>query len=314
MTVEDIRKNERVLISAKLKPVQGTRFQATGFPEVGPALYQATDGRNMLLLESNQSMANRMEAVCWDEAAARPVSCLQGLPYVAVMRDGKMLTNSLLEAHRVNSPYIMESKDKAFSTLMKTEIGLGDEEARVDIRRFARFLFKYDPNSLIHGVFIAKEDIAGGRMRLPRALSGFIEASDVSIATSGGVKRDDVNPRGDTKKGFGHVPFVREEFTGNATAYFNLDMALIRGYGLGTDAEELLATLALYKVSRFLRDGLKLRTACDLECSGPAVMDKPAGKALPSVGELEAAMQRCIERCRDMFCEPVPYQVIYEKP
>ena len=62
----------RVLIEADLKPVAGTRIQPTGFPDLGPATYDAPDGNGgtvpTLLVESAQSMANRLEAVCWDEA------------------------------------------------------------------------------------------------------------------------------------------------------------------------------------------------------------------------------------------------------
>ena len=52
-------------------------------------------------------------------------------------------------------------------------------------------------------------------MRLPRALTGFIEARGVTVAPSGGVKNDIVNPSGDTKRGFGNVPFHREEYCGD---------------------------------------------------------------------------------------------------
>lgn len=37
---------------------------------------------------------------------------------------------------------------------------------------------------------------------------------------------DEVDPSGDMKKGFGHVPFLRDEYTARRiTAYFNLDLA-----------------------------------------------------------------------------------------
>jgi len=43
------------------------------------------------------------------------------------------------------------------------------------------------------------------------------------VASSGGVKNDTVNPSGDTSKGFGNVPYARDEFTaGSIIAYFNL--------------------------------------------------------------------------------------------
>ena len=124
-------------------------------------------------------------------------------------------------------------------------------------------------------------------MRLPRALTAFIEAEGVNTAASGGVKNDAVNPSGDTAKGFGNVPFHREEFTGSITVFFNLDLALIRGFGLKLDAQNLLVALALFKIQRFLRDGLRLRTACDLELANVLIVQRPADFAMPSLADLE---------------------------
>ena len=63
----------RLLIEAKLQPVQGERFQPTGFPNLGAAIYKAPDGNDMILVESAQSVANRLEKVCWDEIADGPL-------------------------------------------------------------------------------------------------------------------------------------------------------------------------------------------------------------------------------------------------
>src|SRR5882724_4437246 len=96
----------RLLLEVRLRPLQGSRFQPTGFPDLGAATYDYNDVK-MLLVESAQSMANRLEAVCWDEASDDLVGPLQGLPYVkSVLPDGTT-TSSVLEAHRINSPYIV---------------------------------------------------------------------------------------------------------------------------------------------------------------------------------------------------------------
>ena len=57
----------RILFNIPLRPIQGDRFQPTGFPSLGAATYQTKDGTK-LLVESAQSMANRLEATLWDEA------------------------------------------------------------------------------------------------------------------------------------------------------------------------------------------------------------------------------------------------------
>jgi CRISPR-associated protein Csb1 len=296
MNLDKLKDQSRLLLQAKLKPVQGSRFQPTGFPDLGAATYDGPGGVKMLLVESAQSMANRLEAVCWDTTTNDWVAALKGLPAVLVLdKENKPLTNSVLEAHRLNSPYILEGKDKSFFNTLRKELDIADV-GTVDIRKLTDVLLKYDTNALIHGVFLAKKEIARGRIRLPRALTAFIEATEVSTVASGGVKNDAVNPSGDTAKGFGNVPFAREEFTGSITAFFNLDLALIRGFGLSADAEALLIAISLFKIQRFLRDGLRLRTACDLDLDGALTVQRPAGFVVPNLTTLEAELPELIRK------------------
>lgn len=305
----------RLLLEVPLRPVQGSRFQPTGFPDLGAATYALNDeaGTQMLLVESNQSMANRLEAVCWDEVADDWVEPLRGLPVIKVMEGGKCLTNSVLESHRINSPYILEGSDKSFFNRLREELG-ALEKGRVDIRLLAKTLLRYDINALLHGVFLAKKELAGGRLRLPRAISAFIEAKGVEVAASGGVKLDQVNPGGDAKKGFGHVPFHRDEYTASQlTAYFNVDLAQIRGYGLEDAAELLLVTLALYKIRKFLHVGLRLRTACDLEPVDDVVVKRPQGFVVPALEDIQAALPSIIQAADSGFAEPRVTTVNYQE-
>lgn len=268
LSFSDLKTEARLLMEADLRPVQGTRFQPTGFPDLGAAQYKGPDGTPMLLVESAQSMANRLEKVCWDEAEEDWVAPLRGLPMIKVCRpDGTQVTNSLLEAHRTNSSYILGGKDKSVLELLQRELN-GLAKQPVDLRKLARVLFRYDTNAVLHGVFFARSELANGRLRLPRVLSAFIEAEGIEIAQSGGVKIDRVDPMaGPSDEGFGNVPFHREEFTARRiVAYFNLDLAQIRSFGLPEKAQDFLIGFALYKIRKFLREGLRLRTACDLEC------------------------------------------------
>lgn len=297
-----LQNSPRLLMEARLRPLQGDRFQPTGFADLGPARYSLPDGTEMLLVESAQSVANRMELACWDEATDDLIAELKGLPYILVTDgNGQKLTNSVLEAHRINSPYILEGQDKrVFDRLKQDAAGL--EIGPVRLRQLAALVFKYDANAVLHGVFIAKSDLAGGRLRLSRALSGFIEASNVRAAESGGVKNDRVDPSGDTSKGFGNVPFHRTEFVAEKiTAFFNLDLALLRGYALGDEATRLLIALALFKVRRFLSTGLRLRTACDLTPVGDLLVTQPAGFTVPTEKELLSECQEWIGKCKSGF-------------
>jgi CRISPR-associated protein Csb1 len=289
----------RLLIQAELTPMQGTRFQPTGFPNLGHAVYETPNGfGKMLLVESAQSMANRLETVCWDEENDDWIAPLKGLPVVRVIDEtGAPLTNSVLEAHRLNSPYILESKDRTVLDALKTRLA-GMAEGRVNLRELARALLEMDVNGLLHGVFLAKSDLAGGRLRLPRALSAFIEAENVQLAASGGVKNDQVNPSGDTAKGFGNVPFARDEWTAEKIkAYFNLDVQQIRAFGLGDQVEQLLIGLALFKIRKFLSEGLRLRTACDFDVVGVTVT-RPNGFQLPNLATLTESLPEMINNAK----------------
>lgn len=292
----------RLLMAVPLKPIQGDRFQPTGFPSLGAATYQTKDGPK-LLVESSQSMANRLETTCWDSAANKPTPALDGVSHVTVNRKGAFLTDSMLESHRINSPYLLEGKDKKFFDQLKAELG-GLEEGPIDRKKLAEVLLKYDVGSLIHGVFLAKKELAGGRLRIARALSAFIEASGAAVAASGGVKNDHVNPSGDTKTGFGNVPFARDEYVADEIhVYINLDLAQIRGYGLDRKAQELLILLALYRVRKLLDGDLRLRTACDLEPvdRDHLVAARPQGFQLPSLPQLEEAVKAAIAACKGMM-------------
>lgn len=326
----------RLRLNVPLQPAQGARFQPTGFPDLGPATFRrpGADGEEaMLLVESAQSVANRLEAVCWDPLAGDLVPELRGLPYVRVRLTGageEQFTASILEAHRLNSPYVLEAvrpgSPAPFADELRTRAGIpakgkkkgaaeGEEEevagvGVLNLRRIAAAAFHYDPGSVLHGVFLAALD---GRARLTRALSGFIEADGVREAVSGGVKLDRVHAGGETREGFGNVPYHRVEFVaGTVTAYVNLDLALLRSYGLSAAAVRLQTLLAMWKVRRFLAAGLRLRTACDLEvAAGTLALAAPAGLPLPGGDDLAAALEGAIAGCREQWPAPPVTELVY---
>lgn len=314
--VEMLNDQSRLLLEADLEPVQSYRFQPTGFPDLGAAQYQAPDGTNMLLVESPQSMANRMELVCWDEAKKDLVEPLKGLPYIRVKLDENgSMTSSIEEAHRINSEYIAKNtklmnNNMSFNEVLQSELKI-EKNKPINYPLLYKTLLKYDPNTLLHGVFLEELD---GRIKLVRTLSGFIEASGVRSVQSGGVKFNHVQPSG--KRGEGNVPYARTEYTAeNITAYFNLDLSAIRSLGLDNDAKNLLVILALYKVQKFLAEGLKLRTACDLKLIGEirSNIDK---SVIPSLSDLEADAKELIKKCNDkgLFANPPVTELVYVEP
>jgi CRISPR-associated protein Csb1 len=365
MTIDyDKLKNApRLLLEAELKPRMGHRFQPTGFADLGPARYTLPDGTEMLLIESVQSVANWMESTCWDHSSDDLLEELKGLPYIRVDCGPLGKTNSINEFHRLNSPYIWSGdetvKTKAFRARFLADVGLSPNIVRkkskqsdsgdgdpvpgiLDLRKFYSAVFKYDPNAVIHGLFLEK---VAGRLRMPRLLSGFIEASNVRPVESGGAKVDQVLPSPgalglNANEGYGNVPFPRTEFVGDIKAYFNLDLALLRGFGLSTDEEKkqlaewkakkkqspgerpfvfstpekLLIALSLFKIREFLSTRLRLRTACDLELRGDLTVTKPdGGFALPNRDALLSECTKLIEECKPLFADPPITEVEWKR-
>lgn len=305
MNLTALNNAPRLLLEADLKPVAGNRFQPTGFADLGAAEYELPNGPKMLLVESAQSVANRLEKTCLDGDGPELDAALNGLPYIVAELEGPGIANrtsSLVEAHRVGSPYFLLNKD--FQAAIVQEMNYNAKQP-LDWKKIYATLFKYDPNSLVHGVFLSLLD--GGRVRTPRAVTGFIEARNIERVVSGGVKNSPVDPTGKTQVAdqkaseqgvYSNVPYARVEYVAEQiTAYFNLDLALIRGFRLGEAATTLLIALSLLKVRRFLDASLRLRTACDLQVS--AIRGE-----LPSEAELLAAVQAGIQACAGQFASP----------
>jgi CRISPR-associated protein Csb1 len=255
----------RTVLEADLAPLAGSLFQPTGFPDLGAAEF----GDHALLVESAQSMANWLEGTTWDEGRSDQAAELGPLPYVRVVTgEGDFLSSSRLEAHRLASAYIMNGTVGGTTGEKWLEEQIGLVKGRpLDHRAVARACFRLDPVSLVHGVFFARKAWPW-QPRISRALTSFIEASGVRPVVSGGVKRDIVINEakgGATAEGYGTVPHHRVEYTAETiTAYFTVDHAQFRSYGLSEPATALLEALADFEIATLLGQGLRLRTRCDL--------------------------------------------------
>jgi len=300
----------RLLFEVELQPVQGDRFQPTGFPDLGAAIYERPNGTRMILVESSQSVANRLEQTCLEGSGPRIALELAGLPYITAKLDGAVETetSSLVEAHRINSPFIITNKEFKEAFKKKAEYEKGKP---LNWKKIAEAFFFYDPNSLLHGAFMA--NLEDGRVKVQRALSGFIEAEGIREAASGGVKNNPLDPTGKLRVSdydenvYGNVPYHRMEFTADRiVAYFNFDLALLEGYGLDREAKELLVALGLYKVCRFLGSGLRLRTACDLAPKDGISVTAPEGFTVPDEESLLEYIQEKIRACTEkkLFADP----------
>lgn len=298
--------SNRQVYTINLKPLVGSRFQPTGFPDLGAAVFQRA-GReghdtSALLVESAQSMANWAERATWDDSANAQVRELDGLPHLRIVdSDGVFLTSSRLEAHRLASAYVMDGHIDG----QTGEVWVGDrfslEKGRpLDNRHIARTICALDPLSLVHGVFFAR-----GRWpwqpKIARALTCFIEAYGVQAAVSGGVKKDSVNSAGgNTDTGYGMVPHQRVEYTAESiVALVAVDLDQLRSYGLGEEGTELLSAIIDFELATVFGGGLRLRTACDLE------VESVDGAPLPTLDTATARVQQAIAAAGDLLGPPI---------
>lgn len=319
----------RQLFEVELEPLSGSRFQPTGFPDLGAAVFDRPVRRNgevgwvkALLVESAQSMANWLESAGWNSGVEAPNPVLDGMPYVRVLAadDRRYLTSSRTEAHRLASAFVKDSTlgGKGMREVLRQRLGLRDDTPLAP-RDIAAAVASLDPLCLLHGVFFAESSkVWPGQPKIARAVTGFIEAVDVRPAVSGGVKRDEVRHQveegGGSAEGYGFVPFHRSEFTaGRIVGSFCIDLAQIGSYGLPAPAEQLLATVARWEIRRLLDEGLRLRTACDLAPINPEVTDR-RGEPLAPVTELASEVGRLVGECPGVFGDGAPIEVLWTSP
>lgn len=315
---------QREIIDVDLTPVAGSRFQPTGFPDLGAALFDKPitddDGKpgwvKALVVESAQSMANHLEATGWDRGEQAPVPTLEGLPYVEVRHaDGDYLTSSRTEAHRLSSAFVRESTLDGAKMLdvLRERLGLQDDRP-IAPRHIAEQVFALDPMCLLHGVFFSDKNLPG-QPKIARAVTGLIEAVDVRVAHSGGVKFDDVRhknvEKGGASEGYGTIPFHRTEYAARQIrASFVIDLAQIRAYDLGEPAASLLLDIARWEVRSMLESGLRLRTACDLTMVDEGVRLRD-GDPLPSSAALHDRIRAGVEGVGDLLDQREPWVVTW---
>lgn len=312
----------RLLLEVDLRPTSGSRFQPTGFPDLDTALFERfepslDDWVRCLIVESAQSMANRLEATAWDPNNDRPVQAMAGLPYVRVVRqdDGSFVTSSRTEAHRLASAFIKDSTldGTNMKDVIRERLNLV-EDRPIPFRDIARAVFALDPFCLVHGVFFAESaKVWPGQPKVTRALMSEVEAIDVRRAESGGVKKDHVRhsitDTGGSSEGYGTIPFHRTEWSARRlVASFNLDRAQLRSYGLPEKATALLDAIARWEIRSLLDGSMRFRTACDLEPVADQ-FEARTGEVLGSLDELTAEVHSGVEVCADLLGGGEPIEV-----
>jgi CRISPR-associated protein Csb1 len=271
-----------LIITAMLKPIGDTdRFQPAGFPEVGHVIYDAPRSdasgnrfrEKVCIVDSPASMANHLETVCVADAGSMELhSDLAHLPFVVCQTDGNVdVASTFTEGHRLASDYFLDAtlNGTPFRELLRSSFQI--IEVKKDKTYFIppaqwwqiyRTIFRFDPNSLVHGIMFAKEQI-----KISRLLTAHLEAFGVNRVGRSGVKFDRL---GKTTSGQ-PIFSVDEETAHEIRATFIIDLALLRSYGRGEnglndDQKKLLLNLALWKIRRLLARPFRYRTQCLLSC------------------------------------------------
>ena len=281
----------RLTLQAVLSPASGLdRFQPAGFPEIGHVIYDAPrSGHGMqkvCIVDSAASMANHLETVCLASVHSLELADeLRGMPYVECRTDEgwptvtqvgprRLVVTTLSEGHRLASTYILDGKlvendgagERKFGDVLRQQFGitdLGKKSHPLPEEWWKVFtaIFRYDPNSLVHGVLFPALGI-----KLPRLLTAHLEAFDAARVRSSGVKFDRL---GKTTSGQ-PIFAVDEEVAGRIVATFVIDLSLLRSFGRGErglneSQKRFLLSLALWKIGRILRAPFRFRSNCDLE-------------------------------------------------
>lgn len=300
----------RIFVTAQLEPSNGDpRVQPTGFPDLGPVLYPDPAGQNGLvcLIESEASMANRLEEVCLsDKYTGTLKAALNLLPYIKLTEDGQpngtFKTSSTIDGHRFASEYIMGAKGHLAGTgsnydmspcqgaddqnvelveLVKRRLGMPSAGScpSANVPEIFRLAMEYDPLSLIHGFQISvKNKLTFVGLRSPRALTACIIGLDCERVTVPGVRFDPIGT-GDA----GQAIFQKQRIAAKEIeARFSIDVSLLNSLRLDapqngqpgqhqTARFQLLLAIALWKIATFLdllRVELSLRTECKLRLKG----------------------------------------------
>lgn len=250
------------------------------------------------------------------------LQCLTDGPKTADdKKPSRLVVTSLSEGHRLASTYFLEGLHlgpdgkfkKEKKTVKKKEDGIDvekDEEV-ITNRPFGEVLieefglpkikklhplpsdwwnvfstiFRYDPNSLVHGILFPAMGI-----KLSRVLTAHHEAFGVKRIGLSGVKFDKL---GKTTSGQ-PIFSVDKETAREIRATFVIDLSLIRSFGHGANGlndsqKHFLLELALWKIGRLLSGPYRFRSGCDLKLAALSRIENGEATEIPST-----ALQRDI--------------------
>lgn len=276
----------RIFITAELEPSNGDpRIQPTGFPDLGPVLYPDPSGEhgNICIIESEASMANRLEEVCFTNKYEGTLSdTFTGLPYLRAEKSNEFKTASTIDGHRFASDFLAKGKsdfgtgnESTLADFIKESLGMSSDGKTMPIARVPEvfeLVMGLDTMSLIHGFQVSNEQISFVGLRHPRALTASIIGLNAERVIVPGIKFN----VGQVESESGQAIFQKQRITCKSIqARFSVDVGLLaslrlahQGGDLQQDRLSLLLAISLWKVATFLDRldvELSLRSECKLK-------------------------------------------------
>jgi CRISPR-associated protein Csb1 len=307
--VDRLLEHDRVIIEASLTLANGNFFQPTGFPDIGACVFVDKAGRRRCLVESEQSMANRLEAVCMQPPGTWRAPFAGKLPILRVSdASGALLATNLTEPHRVSSSYVLEGtlgNGSRLQDVLRDRLGVSTDGKRWPLDKRAelsRVVFALDPAAMLHGFQFMQWSAVGLRQqRLLHARMEAVLAGDTDVHY-GMVKVDAIEPESSSQKMGNKGQSIAHKarlVPDSISATFEIDLMGLRERRLVAEdtkansaAQKFLLALALWKIRQFLADqpafdartgqverSLRLRSDCSLMCSGVAYRTQSNGGA-----------------------------------
>jgi CRISPR-associated protein Csb1 len=255
------------------------------------------------IVDSAASMANHLEAVSLASAQTLELHPdLNGMPYLQLLTDApgtkngteptRLVVTSLSEGHRLASSYFLDDRGKVvrenavshdnFSVVLRNGFGIEDLGKKThplpgDWWNVFRTIYRYDPNSLIHGILFPAMGI-----KLSRILTAHHEAFGADRVGLSGVKFDKL---GLTTSGQ-PIFSVDKETAREIRAAFVIDLSLIRSFGrdeqgLNNNQKQFLLELALWKIGRLISGPYRFRSGCDLKLASLTCIENGTPTELP---------------------------------
>jgi len=309
---DEVYGQDRVVMTAALKLANGRFLQPTGFPDIDACVYRDKDGERWCLVESEQSMSNRLESVCMRSPGVW-VDELKGLPVIAIRnKGGDLVATNLTEPHRVASSYVLDGKREGSDTDMralferKLCLRNGGDFWPLDKRAdLETLVFALDPAALLHGFQFVQWKFVG--LRQTRLIHARLEA-ELSLEPEvhyGMVKWDAIEPEStrEERANKGQSIAAKSRIVPkDITATFEIDVLGLKSLSLAEDQKKFLLGLALWKIGAFLankpsfdprsretRPSLRLRADCYLTCDDSISWSGNSKKGTTSATELMEA-------------------------